>query len=149
MPTARKTAVKKTTARRPTATDEAEARLKAYKTLVADKVKHYRENGDLCQDEYNQLREELGLEAFLTVSTRLHLEIIGGLIIEGDDSVDAHNHYLAAAIGNHLHKLLKEGIEVEYNEWRMGREVQHKVKVKFDADSELEDYSLEEYDRRY
>lgn len=84
--TAKKTVAKKTAAPRPTATEKAvEAALKVYKTRVADQVNHYKETGDLCDEEFHNIRKNLDLEEHLdgSKSIKFTVQIRGKASMEG------------------------------------------------------------------
>lgn len=146
MPTARKTTAKKAAARpRKTAaprqndTEKAvEAALKVYKSRVAGQVKHYQDTGDLCDEEYRNIRRELDLEEELESKDgfRFQLDLRGIFETEGGgcgEVINSHSDEVIQAIID----LLEQGITVPCGARSM------KVKV---VNTDIYEYNLQEWD---
>lgn len=132
-------AAKKATAPRQTQTEKAvEAALNVYKTRVADQVNHYRDNGDLCDEEYHNIRKNLDLEKHLdgSKSIKFSLQIRGKATVEGGCfNVEDHALDIADAL---LDILSTSGVTISCGA--------QQAKVKFDRSADIWEAEAEEWD---
>jgi len=144
MPPARKVAVKRTAAKKTAAprqnqTEKAvEAALKVYKTRVADKVEHYKDTGDLCTEEYRNIRKDLDLGDFLEGDQQIRwtVQFRGKVTQDGPCTEDAEYHAdeIASALLKHL---IDNGLSFECNGKPMT--------VKFNSEMDVWESSIEDW----
>lgn len=109
---AKKTAAKKAAAPRQTQTEKAvEAALKVYKTRVADQVKHYKETGDLCDEEFHKIRTNLDLEEHLSGEKDVKFQIDYRGAVEMNGGCGRPEDH-ANEIANELLKVLELGVKI-------------------------------------
>lgn len=119
-----------------------EAALKVYKSRVANQVTHYKDTGDLCEEEAANIRRELELEEYLPAEMKLTLDLRGNLITKFEGEGVSDDGVVAEAIGNALCKVLKEGVKIDGSTFKRGILHQYKGTVKME-DPDLYEATLE------